>query len=156
MTTLATMPEQQTSPQFNVAIVGCGITGAVLAHTLAQSNANVKVHVYDQGRSGPGGRASHRVQDGIYHFDHGCQFFRADTDQFKQTISDWLDKQWVSEWKGSFKGDGDFFGCPSQPPFYVGAGGMSAIPVALARGRYECNSRSSGRCSRGHRPLHCV
>jgi phytoene dehydrogenase-like protein len=65
-----------------------------------------------------------------------------DTDQFKRTVSDWQGRQWVSEWTGSFAGDGDFFGLPAKPPFYVGTGGMNALPVALV-----ASAEATGRCT---------
>ncbi len=44
-----------------VAVVGGGITGAMAASTIAQlCGHTVEVVVFDQGRRGPGGRASHR------------------------------------------------------------------------------------------------
>jgi predicted NAD/FAD-dependent oxidoreductase len=88
--------------QQSVAIVGGGIAGAVAAATLAK--AGLAVTVFDQGRRGPGGRASHRtVADdgrvlpddeappagaGALEFDHGCQFFRADDPRMQQGETD--------------------------------------------------------------------
>ena len=49
-----------------------------------------------------------------------------------------MDLDIVSEWKGSFTTDdpegensNEFFGLPSQPPFYVGNDGMQSIPKQL-------------------------
>jgi predicted NAD/FAD-dependent oxidoreductase len=69
-----------------IAVIGGGITGAVAASRIADSLSNVSIELFDQGRRGPGGRASHRrVQDGnvlpddlpasscCVEFDHGCQ-----------------------------------------------------------------------------------
>ncbi len=69
-----------------IAVIGGGITGAVAASRISESLSNVSVELFDQGRRGPGGRASHRrVHDGkvlpddlpvsscCYEFDHGCQ-----------------------------------------------------------------------------------
>ena len=68
-----------------IAVIGGGITGAMAASTMASACV---VHVYDQGRRGPGGRASHRavcadtravladdppIAPGCLEFDHGCQ-----------------------------------------------------------------------------------
>ena len=91
---------------FRVAIVGGGITGACVASILAslpaspakqsscstlepQANTHykdwfrtnhvqVEVHLYDQGKSGVGGRSSHRVAkndqgEWLGQWDHGCQ-----------------------------------------------------------------------------------
>ena len=80
-----------------VAIIGGGITGASAASVLAgsdifstsigdcdeSSNQKIKVDVFDQGRSGPGGRASRRTKkfstgkenktESSLKWDHGCQ-----------------------------------------------------------------------------------
>ena len=89
-----------------VAIVGGGIAGACVASVLASvhpsfthalepqaskkskdwfatNNVRVEVHLFDQGRSGVGGRSSHRVAKDeedrlIGHWDHGCQVRKRD------------------------------------------------------------------------------
>ena len=52
-----------------IAIVGAGVTGSVVASELAKffvddnddgNSSNNQVVIFDQGRRGPGGRASHR------------------------------------------------------------------------------------------------
>jgi len=152
-----------TLPKYNVAIIGGGITGATAAQTLAQYE-NVNIHLFDQGRRGVGGRTSSRTVNSntsdktnnnntinadtnvnttndaaepSMRWDHGCQFFRADTDQFKLLVKDWMTKGLVQEWKGNFMSSPsaspsrDFFGLPSLPPFYVGADGMQSIPKGI-------------------------
>lgn len=59
------------------------------------------------------------------------QFFRADTPRFQKLVESWIQDGIVKEWKGEFRGKADFFGFPSRPPFYVGVGGMDAIPKHL-------------------------
>ena len=124
-----------------IAIVGAGITGAVAAAELARlwirkandsSSSRDTLHeqmeivVFDQGRRGPGGRASHRsvlISTGevladdaediekyatdhsnndhgqTYQFDHGCQFFRADSQLMRESLlKQWLSKEWVEPW----------------------------------------------------------
>lgn len=89
-----------------IAIVGGGITGACVAsvlasihpsfapflepqasneskHWFATKNIVVEVHVFDQGRSGVGGRSSHRVAKNDEdtskgQWDHGCQVRKRD------------------------------------------------------------------------------
>ena len=86
-----------------VAVVGGGITGSVAASELSKtSENNVEVVLFDQGRRGPGGRASHRsvikrkadidfkenksceneefivlpddcIEKSTFQFDHGCK-----------------------------------------------------------------------------------
>lgn len=133
--------------QRHVAIIGGGITGATCARELLlRAPGRVQVTVFDQGR-GVGGRTSHRrveqnggyvlptSSDAAFAFDHGCQFFRADSETFRnELLKDWLSESWAAEWTGNFGtlGDhGDFFGFPAQPPFYCGLGGMSAVPCGL-------------------------
>jgi predicted NAD/FAD-dependent oxidoreductase len=110
----------------HVAVVGGGITGACAASTFA--SRNIKVDVFDQGRSGPGGRASHRVtEESKLEWDHGCQFFRADTERFRQKVEGWIEGGMCQEWFAKFGQDSssaDFFGLPGKPPFFVGMKGL--------------------------------
>jgi len=139
-------------PRPTVAIVGGGITGACAASALS---ASCDVTVFDQGRRGPGGRASHRrvsASDGsvlpddgaleaedarTFDFDHGCQFTRADDPAMVGLVSEWCAHGWVAPWAGPFgsvggeeeEGAGDFFGLPgSTAPVFVGVGGMHMLP----------------------------
>jgi predicted NAD/FAD-dependent oxidoreductase len=100
-----------------VAIVGGGITGAVAAAALAP---HFSVSVFDQGRRGPGGRASHRsvrstdqavLPDDVpppqgatdtYEFDHGCQFTRADDPAMQELVDGWVRNGWAERWAGQF------------------------------------------------------
>lgn len=76
-----------------VAVIGGGVTGAYIASTLATNSAIRSVDVFDQGRSGVGGRTSHRslqleavvsnstatagnieaTKNYTLRWDHGCQ-----------------------------------------------------------------------------------
>ena len=82
---------------------------------MLSSSENVEVTVFDQGRRGPGGRASHRavrgsvvvpddlpVEQDALHFDHGCQFFRADCAPMQELVRTWVAKGLAAEWKGKF------------------------------------------------------
>jgi len=96
-------------------VVGGGITGAVAAATLTK--AGLTVTVFDQGRRGPGGRASHRrvspsdervlpddaaPPGDALEFDHGCQFFRADDPRMKALVDEWCAAGWAAPWEGRF------------------------------------------------------
>lgn len=148
-----------TRSSLSIAIVGGGITGCVAASELSKYFQNVIL--FDQGRRGPGGRASHRsvhASDGTismketvdedvltYEFDHGCQFFRADSEEMKRLVSIWLDHGLVSAWNGRFgvlasnfiaktnkAPEADFFGIPScSSPVYIGNGGMHQLPRGI-------------------------
>jgi predicted NAD/FAD-dependent oxidoreductase len=142
-----------------VAIIGGGIAGATVATTLAarlkenpsSRRVNVDIHVFDQGRSGVGGRTSHRVisqnddddkSTMTLQWDHGCQFFRADTPQFQTILKKWIDQKHIAApWQGTFRGESgaaDFFGLPSCPPFYVGVGGIRSIAQHLLHETSDC------------------
>ena len=93
-----TARKMSTSPTSNprVAVIGAGITGATAASVLVGSDLfaveeiivkgaiHIHVDIFDQGRSGPGGRASHRNAEhstvknqktivSPLKWDHGCQ-----------------------------------------------------------------------------------
>lgn len=130
-----------------ISVVGGGISGACAA---AELSKYFRVVLYDQGKRGPGGRASHRsVKDGCVQpddeidekslqFDHGCQFFRADTPEMrKELLATWVAKGWAASWDarigtlGSKSNEGaiDFFGLPSrEESVYIGVGGMHLLP----------------------------
>ena len=142
-----------------VAVVGGGITGAVAVSHLARTlPAGSAVVCFDQGRAIGGRTSSRRIRtrdfervaaegdaEETHGWDHGCQFFRADTDEFRNSIlPEWLEKQYAVEWKGRFgivagRSDTsevppDFFGLPSHAPVYHGVGGMYSIATGLLRG----------------------
>lgn len=98
-----------------IAIIGGGITGAVMFRTLAKLHPHIFVDLYDQGRC-VGGRSSSRCVSDTIQFDHGCQFFRSDTSAMKAILSEWLSHGWISNWDGEHIGRGDFFGLPTNIP----------------------------------------
>ncbi len=137
---------------FNVAIIGGGITGSCAARSFLQDSkraeckVNVKIDLFDQGRRGVGGRSSDRAgysnegRDPLsvnMRWDHGCQFFRADTDRFKSVVNELIVEGIVKEWTGDFRStfkrseSNDFFGFPSSPPFYVGTDGMQSVSKGI-------------------------
>ena len=138
-----------------IAIVGGGITGSAACRRLSKC-PNIIIDLFDQGRRGVGGRTSSRRYDinesATLRFDHGCQFFRADTDRFKKLVHEWIDKGYVSEWNGDFrssiKQDHEFFGLPSTPPFYVAVDG----PLRAGDGR----NQGAGSAVTGHLCSRCT
>ena len=72
---------------------------------------------------------------------HSCGYIRSGyTDQFKDIVKEWIENDFVREWKGQFisaipdTGNNtsiDFFGLPSSPPFYVGKDGMQSISKGI-------------------------
>jgi predicted NAD/FAD-dependent oxidoreductase len=193
---MATKLHHNNERRRRIAIVGAGITGSVIASYISEHYSQgavvsedkgrdvvVEIHIFDQGRRGPGGRSSHRTvqlktndkddidknttsaiildddhDDGdendtvestamipVLHFDHGCQFFRADSVEMKhELLLHWLRKGWVKPWKARFGTfpitattcTVDFFGMPptkenkeyKNDEVYIGVGGMNQLP----------------------------
>jgi hypothetical protein len=84
------------SASFSVAVVGGGITGSVFVCELFRLCPKWRISLFDQGRA-LGGRTSHRRVNSSgdivptsniapYVFDHGCQFFRADSSEFTSQV----------------------------------------------------------------------
>jgi predicted NAD/FAD-dependent oxidoreductase len=75
--------------------------------------------------------------DGVLSFDHGCQFFRADTKRFLGMVNAWVRDGAVKPWHGRVigveSGAKDFFGACSGVPLYVGNGGMHRIARHLEK-----------------------
>lgn len=78
-----------------IAIIGAGISGLVLAQTLAEF-ADVKV--FEKAR-GVGGRMSTRRATPFY-FDHGAQCFTARTSAFQRFLKPYVDSGTIAEWQG--------------------------------------------------------
>ena len=62
----------------NIAVVGAGVAGAFCSKALKKMG--VAVTVFEAGR-GPGGRMARR-KEGQHQFDHGAQFFYAESETF--------------------------------------------------------------------------
>eukprot|EP00929_Paragymnodinium_shiwhaense_P095153 TRINITY_DN56115_c0_g1_i1.p1 TRINITY_DN56115_c0_g1~~TRINITY_DN56115_c0_g1_i1.p1 ORF type:complete len:444 (-),score=76.48 TRINITY_DN56115_c0_g1_i1:200-1531(-) len=141
---MVSMAEATSVPPLEpVAVIGGGFTGATVARELA--SRGIKVALFDQGQRGPGGRASHRrvpladpsrpIADDnppapdCFEFDHGCQFFRAETQRFRKVVDGWVENGWAAPWEAVFEDrGGEFFGFPRHGPFFVGVDGMQTLP----------------------------
>lgn len=121
--------------QDSIAIIGAGIAGLTAARVLARGGASVQV--FDKGR-GVGGRAATRRDDAGRQFDHGAQYFTAESEAFRTQVADWVAEGVAAEWAGRLAViDCDLDGCqlanpPKAKPRYVGVPGMSAIAKRLA------------------------
>eukprot|EP00820_Chromera_velia_P023051 Cvel_31579.t1-p1 / transcript=Cvel_31579.t1 / gene=Cvel_31579 / organism=Chromera_velia_CCMP2878 / gene_product=hypothetical protein / transcript_product=hypothetical protein / location=Cvel_scaffold4731:6989-7913(+) / protein_length=283 / sequence_SO=supercontig / SO=protein_coding / is_pseudo=false len=123
-----------------VAVIGCGIAGAVAASEL--SKRGVEVTVFEMGR-GPGGRSATRLQQDGRLFDHGAPFFAVSetetangseetasrmSKEFEHIVEDWVKDGVVALWQarhGTFK-NGGF--CPQEGnKVYCGVGGMHML-----------------------------
>ena len=83
----------------------------------------------------------------VYKFDHGCQFFRADTPTMKAWTRKLYQRGYVNKWDGPHHGStsADFFGLPNnKEPIYISnKGGMHSIARDLIN---EASSSSSNFC----------
>lgn len=117
-----------------VAIVGAGLAGITAArklHSIAQ------VTVFEKSR-GVGGRLATRWADSFY-FDHGAQFFKAHSADFKAFLAPWIEQGVVARWDARFVEINE--GQIQQQrqwdqfyPHYVGVPSMNAWAKAMAEG----------------------
>ena len=77
----------------NIAIIGAGLSGLTAANIL---NEHAKVTVFDKAR-GPSGRLATRRAE-PYNFDHGCQFFSAKSNTFKELLAPMLRRGVIKCW----------------------------------------------------------
>lgn len=98
-----------------VAVIGAGLAGLTCARELAA--AGVQVRLFDKSRS-PGGRLSTR-RSPAGPFDHGGADFAARGGDFAQQVAQWTEAGWLAR---------------VDDTRHTGAGGMHALPRALAQG----------------------
>lgn len=118
---------------FDVAIVGAGICGLTAARDLAAGGRSVVV--LDKGR-GPGGRAATRLEN-EWQFDHGAQYFTAQSAAFAHQLDAWRQSGVAGEWQGhiiSVAPDGGQRPLSGTTRRYVGIPGMHALALDLAEG----------------------
>lgn len=116
----------------NVAVIGAGLSGLVVARELQETHA---VTVFEKSR-GVGGRMATRYEHG-FEFDHGAQFFTAHSPDFRQYLKPLIERGVVATWRARFaelerneivsRRDWD-----DDYPHYVGAPRMNAIGKDLA------------------------
>lgn len=80
----------------HIAILGTGISGAVLSHALAGSGG-IRLSLFDKAR-GVGGRMSTRYGGG-FEYDHGAQFFTARGSAFQNFLADLGTEGVVQRWQ---------------------------------------------------------
>lgn len=118
----------------NIAVIGAGISGLVLARKL-QPFADITI--FEKSR-GVGGRIATRYV-GPYHFDHGAQFFIAKTAAFRAFLEPLIEAGVLQQWHARFA---EFSGSHllrqvqwgEQKPHYIGVPGNNAIGKYLATG----------------------
>ena len=108
-----------------IAIIGAGLSGLTLATRLATEH---EIIVFEKAR-GPGGRMSTRRAD-PYAFDHGAQYFTAETEAFQRFLKPFLSNGTVAEWNTAIElKQGARLSGKTR---YVGVPGMNALCKALA------------------------
>lgn len=117
-----------------VAIIGAGLAGLTAAHRLQDL---AEVTLFEKSR-GVGGRLATRWADPFY-FDHGAQFFKAHSADFKAFIAPWVEQGCLARWDARFveinagrieqQRQWDQF-----YPHYVGVPSMNHWTQALAQG----------------------
>jgi renalase len=120
----------------DVLIIGAGIAGLTAGNALQQ--AGLTVQLVDKGR-GVGGRLStRRLANGAW-FDHGAQYFTANTPAFEAVVQAWEAEGIVHPWFEQlswFEGDTITQEAPQTPARkrYIPTGsGMNSLPKHLAK-----------------------
>jgi predicted NAD/FAD-dependent oxidoreductase len=78
-----------------IAIIGAGLSGAILAQELSQF---FDVVIFEKSR-GIGGRTSSRRKD-EFSFDHGAQAFCVRSKKFKDYLKSFIDTEIIAPWRG--------------------------------------------------------
>jgi predicted NAD/FAD-dependent oxidoreductase len=116
------------------AVIGAGLAGLVVSRKLARS---LDVVLFEKSR-GVGGRMATRHAD-PFRFDHGAQFFTAQTRAFRTFLEPLIEAGIVADWPARFaelRRDqvAESRQWDNEHPHYVGVPGMNAIGKALASG----------------------
>jgi renalase len=116
------------------AVIGAGLAGLVVSRKLARSH---DVVLFEKSR-GVGGRMATRRAD-PFQFDHGTQFFTAQTRAFRTFLEPLIEAGIVTDWPARFaelQHDqvAESRQWDNEHPHYVGVPGMNAIGKALASG----------------------
>ena len=120
-----------------VAVIGSGISGAAVAHSLAQ--AGMSVHLFDKAR-GPGGRLATRRAEWtdrqgravITRLDHGALGFTASSSAFQAFLAQALRAGCLAEWTPRLASDS--LPLVGSPTLYVPVPDMPALCGHLLEG----------------------
>jgi renalase len=119
-----------TPPVYDVAVIGAGLAGLVAANHLQE--AGYSVLVVDKGR-GVGGRLATRRFADCY-FDHGAQYFTANTPAFQALTNQWVGQGWVQPWFTQLAVAGGITAVNPLPKTrYVPTAGATSLAKALAQ-----------------------
>ncbi len=117
-----------------IAIIGAGLSGLTAGNILKD---NFNVTVFDKSRGVSGRMSTRRAEP--YFFDHGAQYFRVKTDEFKDFIAPMIEKGIIERWDARFV---EFENRKivqrrkwnEYNPHYVGVPGMNSIAKYLSQG----------------------
>jgi predicted NAD/FAD-dependent oxidoreductase len=117
-----------------IAVIGAGLAGLAASRELARDH---DVVVFEKSR-GVGGRMATRRAD-AFEFDHGAQFFTAQSDAFRRFLEPLIEAGVVTDWPAQFAElrRGKIVATRQwneDRPHYVGAPAMNAIAKELASG----------------------
>lgn len=131
----------------NIAIIGAGLAGLTLARRLSDSHS---ITVFEKAR-GPGGRMSTRRAT-PFAFDHGAQYFTAETEAFRTFLGPFLKAGTVAAWPDTIHLEGD--AKVSGKAKFAATPGMNGICKSLANGldvRAGCKIEALERGAEGWR-----
>lgn len=117
-----------------IAVVGAGLSGLVVARRLS---AHADVTIYEKSR-GVGGRMATRYA-GEYEFDHGAQFFTANTPAFREFLEPLAASGVIADWPATFAEldrdrTQDIRAWGEDYPHYVGTPRMNEVGKWLSQG----------------------
>ena len=122
----------------NIAIIGAGLSGLTAAKIL---NDYANITIFEKSR-GVSGRMSTRLSE-PYSFDHGAQYFKVRSEEFKEFITPMIFEGIIKPWDARFV---EFKNSKitqrqkwaQSEPHYVGVPGMNSIAKELAKDLSVC------------------
>jgi photolyase PhrII len=128
------------NPMPRIAVIGTGLAGLMCARILTDHGFSVQC--YDKSHR-PGGRASTRLANDEYQFDHGAQYFTVRDSVLSRYLESWCADQHVAPWNGrivSIDHPGQF-GDLELTKRYVGIPKMESLAHHLANDlAIECSA----------------
>lgn len=117
-----------------IAIIGAGLSGLTAANYLKKF---ADITIFEKSRGVSGRMSTRRAEP--YFFDHGAQYFKASTDEFKSFIAPMLEEGIIKRWDARFVEieNGEIISkrqWGEKFPHYVGVKGMNAIANYLSQG----------------------
>jgi len=115
----------------NIAIIGAGLAGVVLAQRLGAAGHTVTL--FEKSRGAGGRMATRRAED--FAFDHGAAYFSAESAAFSAFLAPYIESGPVAQWQGRFvRLPGDSAAQAEAGERLVAVPAMNALCKALAAG----------------------